>query len=468
VQFGRAPTRRFATPSPYEGGIFLRGCYAVGVPRLDSTPTDISVELDGQLVPARSGEPVACSLWAANEKVFSRSIKYHRPRGPFCLTGSCAQCLMRVDGVPNVFTCQTPAAPGMRLERQNAFPSAKLDLFGLTDWLFPRGLNHHEMFAGVPIAEQVMAKVARQLAGLGKLPDAAPPPGLPAERIEIDTVVVGAGASGLGAAETLKRAGVPHLLLEREDEAGGRLLTGPPEDHVPSPALPEGETIRLGTTAIGVFEEPGGHFLAAATRERLITIHPKRFVLCNGGHAQLIPFENNDLPGVMAARAVSTMIRRHRLLPGKRVAIVGEPNEAKALATLVRVAGGEVVALGGEPLRAHGNSELSAITVLLGGKEQKFDCEIAALCAPAAPSFELARQAGARVDFQPEARVFCVQADAEGRTQAKGVYAAGELLGPMSAVQAHESGVRAAKALVSDLGTPHPASGHVLPKGEGT
>ncbi len=423
------------------------------MPRLDSTPTDISVEIDGQLVPAKAGEPVACSLWAAGEKVFSRSIKYHRPRGPFCFSGACAQCLMRVDGVPNVHTCRTPAAPGMRLERQNAFPSAKLDLFGLTDWLFPRGMNHHEMFAGVPIAEQVMQKVARQLAGLGRLPDQEPPPRLPAEQLQIDTVVVGAGASGLGAAEVLKQAGVPHLLLEREDEPGGRLIFGPPEDHAPSPGLPEGEAIRLGTTALGVFEEPSGHFLAAATSQQLLVVHPKRFLLCNGGHPQLTPFENNDLPGVMAARAVSRMIRRHRLLPGARVAVVGEPKEAAAIAALVRVAGGEAVAVGGKPIRAHGVSELSAITVELEGKEQKVECEVVALCAPAAPSFELARQCGARVDWRPEPQVFCVVADGEGRTQANGVYAAGELLGPMSAAEAHESGKRAAKALIADRGT---------------
>ncbi|MFT3837238.1 MAG: 2Fe-2S iron-sulfur cluster-binding protein [Myxococcaceae bacterium] len=424
------------------------------MPRLDSAPSDISVELDGQLVPARKGEPVAVSLWAADEKVFSRSIKYHRPRGPFCMTGSCAQCLMRVNGVPNIATCCTPAAPGMRLERQNAFPSAKLDLFGLTDWLFPRGLNHHEMFAGVPIAEQVMAKVARQLAGLGKLPDKEPPRRLPPENVQIDTVVVGAGAAGLGAAEVLKHAGVLHLLLEREEEAGGRLIFGPPEEHSPNPALPEGEAIRLGTTALGVFEEPNGHFLAASTSDRLLTIHPKRFVLCNGGHPMLTPFENNDLPGVIAARAVSRMIRRHRLLPGKKIAVVGEPIEARAIAALIRVAGGDPVAIGGKPLRAHGVSDVSSITVLLDGKEQKIDCDAVALCAPASPSFELARQCGARVDWNPEAQVFCVQADAEGRTQAKGVYAAGELLGPMGSVEAHESGKRAAKALLADRGAP--------------
>ena len=390
---------------------------------------------------------MACSLWAAGEKVFSRSIKYHRPRGPFCFSGACAQCLMRVDGVPNVHTCRTPAAPGMRLERQNAFPSAKLDLFGLTDWLFPRGMNHHEMFAGVPIAEQVMQKVARQLAGLGQLPDREGPPRQPAERLEIDTVVVGAGASGLAAAEVLAASQVPHLVLERDVEPGGRLISGPPEDHVPAPAAPPAGSTRLATVALGVFEEPNGHFLAAASAERLLTVHAKRFLFCNGGQPQLLAFENNDLPGVMAARAVSAMIRRHRLLPGKRIAVVGDAAEAQAIAALIRVAGGEPVAVGGKPVRAHGNAELSALTVVLEGKEEKVDCDAAALCAPLEPAFELARQAGAMVEWSPAHGVFTVQADADGRTRAKNVFVAGELLGPMSAAAAAESGRRAAKAL---------------------
>jgi sarcosine oxidase subunit alpha len=87
------------------------------------------------------------------------------------MAASCSQCLMRVDGLPNRFTCQTPVRAGMRLQRQNAFPSARVDVFASIDWLFPRGLDHHSMFAGVPVADKVMAKVARHLAGLGLLPD---------------------------------------------------------------------------------------------------------------------------------------------------------------------------------------------------------------------------------------------------------------------------------------------------------
>ena len=53
--------------------------------RGDSSPT-VTLELDGEPIPAREGEPVACALLAAGQQLFSRSVKYHRPRGPFCMT----------------------------------------------------------------------------------------------------------------------------------------------------------------------------------------------------------------------------------------------------------------------------------------------------------------------------------------------------------------------------------------------
>src|SRR5204863_140029 len=95
---------------------------------------------------AWSSGPQPTSAADLGENVLARSIKYHRPRSAYCFAAACSHCLMRVDGLPNVYTCRTPARAGMRLERQNAFPSAKVDLFGTIDWFFPRGLDHHEMF----------------------------------------------------------------------------------------------------------------------------------------------------------------------------------------------------------------------------------------------------------------------------------------------------------------------------------
>jgi sarcosine oxidase subunit alpha len=170
------------------------------LPDAASRGVSITLDLEGEALPAVEGEPVACSLIAAGEPVLARSIKYHRARGPYCFSGACSHCLMRVDGVPNVYTCRVPARSGLKLERQNAYPSAKVDVFEAIDWFFPKGLDHHEMFAGVPVAEQVMAKVARQLAGLGLLPASPAPQRPPVQILRTRVAVVGGGAAGLSPA----------------------------------------------------------------------------------------------------------------------------------------------------------------------------------------------------------------------------------------------------------------------------
>ncbi|HYG69334.1 MAG TPA: (2Fe-2S)-binding protein, partial [Anaeromyxobacteraceae bacterium] len=53
--------------------------------RLPSFPADVTIQFDGRPIPARRGESVASALLAAGVPLASRSSKYHRPRGPFCL-----------------------------------------------------------------------------------------------------------------------------------------------------------------------------------------------------------------------------------------------------------------------------------------------------------------------------------------------------------------------------------------------
>ncbi len=59
-------------------------------------------EFDGQTVEARAGDTVASALYRAGRRIFTRSFKYHRPRGLLCLAGKCPNCLVNVDGAPNV------------------------------------------------------------------------------------------------------------------------------------------------------------------------------------------------------------------------------------------------------------------------------------------------------------------------------------------------------------------------------
>jgi sarcosine oxidase, subunit alpha len=402
--------------------------------RVDSAPANISIELDGQAVPARDGEPLACALIAAGHTLFARSVKYHRPRGPYCLAAACSQCLMRVDGVPDVFTCRTPARDGMRLERQNVFPTAGLDVFQATDWVFFKGLNHHELFAGVPVAQEVMAAVARKLAGLGRLPDTEAPPRMAAEVQHLDTVIIGGGVSGLAASERLKERGIEHVVFEREPFAGGRAAYGvPAADLAGAPALEH--------NVMGLFDDGEGRFLAVIAHERLLKVHFGKLLVAMGSHPALPAFANNDLPGIYAGRAVARLLRRHGILVGKRIAVVGS-HETSALATWLQEQHVETVAVGADIEAAHGLNHVSSITLTSG---EKVDCDAVAVCAPPSPAFELARQGGARVVFN--GAQFHVEADADGRTSHPDLFVAGEQTGLLTLQQSAESGRRAAEVL---------------------
>lgn len=417
------------------------------MPRFIPVDSPVTIELDGDQLQAREGEPVACAVLANDQLIFSRSPKYHRPRGPFCLTGACAQCLMRVDGIPNVPTCRTAVKPGMRLERQNAMPDVRIDLLRANDFVFRDWFNHHEFMAGWPIAEQVMLKIARQLSGLGVLPERPAEARQPAIIEEHELVVVGGGAAGLAAARQLSNRGVNYVLFEREAQVGGRLITGA---EAGQPA-PWNAPARVGAEVVGLFADDGKAFLAVIEGQRLHLVFYKRLLLTVGGHPMLPTFPNNDLPGVMSGRAVSTLIRRHGVLPGKTIACVGELSEARSLAELVKGAGGTAVAVGAEIERAHGLRAVNAVTVKPGGK---IACEVIATCGPLSPAFELAKCGGAEVVWNAQARCFVVQADARGQTVNPTLFVAGEVRGPMSSSAAAEQGLAAGDALAGGAGAP--------------
>ncbi|MCC6336388.1 MAG: (2Fe-2S)-binding protein [Myxococcales bacterium] len=414
--------------------------------RLSPLTAPITLDLDGETIPAREGEPVAASLIAAGELLFSRSPKYHRPRGPFCLSGACSHCLMRVDGVPNVPTCRVPARAGMHLERQNALPDARVDLLRAADFVFRSWFNHHEFLAGVPIAEDVLQRVARKLSGLGVLPEKPAPGRAPAVKEEHEVVIAGAGAAGLAAAKRLAERGVTHTLFEREREVGGRLLLGLDPD-APAVWQPASDRLRAGALVVGLFADEARPFLVTVEKDRVHVIFYRALILALGGQPFLPTFPNNDLPGVMADRAVAALIRRHEVLPGKTIACVGDPAAAEALSSVVRKAGGHPVAVGAEPLRAHGLRQVDAVTVRTGDREEKVRCDVIAVCGCTAPSFELARAGGAKVAWEPRAKTFVVEADGQGRTANASLFVAGELTGPKSAGQAAASGVAAAEAI---------------------
>src|SRR5262249_37377729 len=77
--------------------------------RLTDPARPLTFTFEGRPVPAIEGQSIAAALYAAGQRVFTRSFKYHRPRGLLCAAGDCPNCLMEVDGRPNVRTCTEPA-----------------------------------------------------------------------------------------------------------------------------------------------------------------------------------------------------------------------------------------------------------------------------------------------------------------------------------------------------------------------
>lgn len=78
----------------------------------------IQIIVDGKPYFAYEGEMIAAALIANSIKAFRYTKHQHKPRGIYCGIGRCTDCIMIVDGVPNVRTCVTPVKNGMIIETQ--------------------------------------------------------------------------------------------------------------------------------------------------------------------------------------------------------------------------------------------------------------------------------------------------------------------------------------------------------------
>jgi predicted molibdopterin-dependent oxidoreductase YjgC len=79
----------------------------------------IRLTFDGVGLRAVAGQTVAAALMAAGRRAWRLTSRRGEPRGLFCGMGVCYDCLVRVDGRPNVRACLAPVAEGMRVETQH-------------------------------------------------------------------------------------------------------------------------------------------------------------------------------------------------------------------------------------------------------------------------------------------------------------------------------------------------------------
>lgn len=407
----------------------------------------VTITLDGEPILAERGEPVAAALVAAGKLMIARSPKFHRPRGPACMRAACDGCLARVDETPNIMTCMVAAEEGTAVVSQNRLGPRETDLLRMTDWFFPEGMNHHELFAGIPGVQNVMQAFARRVAGLGRLPAEAEVPHRAARR-RAGVVVVGAGPSGMAVASELARAGRSVEVLDDQLTPGGGIKALAPAEASAFDGiralfmdLVKQDRIRLRshTVAGGIY----GEDLLVVGPDGAEVLEAEALVLACGAHDGALAFEGNDVPGVMSARAAG-LLHGLGVVVGKKMVVVTSPGGGPFGASLARALPDRVTLTSGEPLRVRGSSHAKGVVVRdAAGKEHEHAADAVLVDAPRSPAYELAEQAGARLTH--EARGYVVTTDA-GRIAAS-IFAVGEMTGTpfeASAITADAARVAAA------------------------
>ncbi|MBB4894821.1 aerobic-type carbon monoxide dehydrogenase small subunit (CoxS/CutS family) [Streptomyces olivoverticillatus] len=79
----------------------------------------LTVYVDGVPHPARPGQTVAALLLATGRTAWRSTRHGGRPRGLFCGIGVCHDCLVAVNGLPDVRACLREVCDGDRIETQD-------------------------------------------------------------------------------------------------------------------------------------------------------------------------------------------------------------------------------------------------------------------------------------------------------------------------------------------------------------
>ena len=309
------------------------------------------------------------------------------------------------------------------------------------------------------------------------------------ERNDKPAIVIGAGPAGLCAAIELKKAGAPVILIDENAKPGGQLFkqihkffgsrehkAGVRGFDIGNELLGEsvalGIDVRLSTEVVGI--EKGLKVWAVEKRQRSYTIDAGSLIIATGATENSLSFPGWTLPGVMTAGCAQTLINVHRVLPGRRVLMVGSGNVGVIVAYQLLQAGAEVPAvieaaprLGGygvhtakvrragvpfrtgtTVIRAEGRESVERAVIAkvderfqpIPGTEETIEVDTICIAVGLTPSIELASIAGCKMLYVPELGGNMPAHDEYMRSSVESVYIVGDIAGVEEASTAMEEG----------------------------
>lgn len=376
---------------------------------------------DGKPIRAYEGDSIASALFRAGVRVFSRSMKFHRPRGLYCGANRCFSCAMRVDGIPGVRTCSTLARDGMVVETEGGLQSANFDLLSVLDHIFRKQFDYQSRFIRPRFLVPFYQRAVRRLATPRKLPDKAVS-FHHLERTTTDVLIVGHGLSGSAACGALRGLGISAHVADRHGT----------EVFPPSTAFGYYEDGR-----VGVLTETGGMLVKA-----------KAVLLATGRIETGLALPNADLPGVMLPEAVNHLSKR-RVKPGSNAFLIGANELRDGVESELESLGCRVVGSCEDPARIArivGGKRVRSVDVRGdGGKIERWLCDIVVLLGPLVPYVNLAQQAGCRL--KPSGEFWVVDTEGAGATSVPTVFSSGSVTGLRSADERVASGKIVAKSI---------------------
>lgn len=269
--------------------------------------TEKTFHFEGQEIIAQEGQSLAAALTQAGIRAFRETAK-DAQRGIFCGMGVCQDCLVSVDGTPNLRACMTPVQDGMNVTRQVALPA-------------------FDEATETPIEDAL--------------------------HLSPDVLIVGGGAGGLSAAIAAASAGASVVVLDERKVAGGQyykqaangaILDQQQGDgaQLVAEAKASGAQIIAGVELWGAFD--GLMFLGHREGAPVIA-KPKTAIIATGAYERPVTVPGWTLPGVMTTGAAQTLWRSYQTLPGKRIAVCGSGPLNVQVALELAKGGAEIVYL---------------------------------------------------------------------------------------------------------------------------
>src|SRR5215467_13179575 len=363
------PTR--SVPYPRPGPSVAGNGHGAAAMRLPPQPGEVidrarelSFTWNGREFAAYQGDTIISALAAAGERVFSRSMKYHRPRGLLTASFHDPGCMVQVGDEPNVRGAHRLVADGVAVTSQNAWPSLRFDAKAANRFAgrFLTAGFYYKTFMRPQALWPAYASVLRRFVNGGQVS-----PGTPHDRPEKrhahpDVLVAGGGPAGMAAAVAAARAGASVLLVEEEHHLGGHLRWGGEADLAALADLAgqvaAEEDIEVLTNAV-VLGRYDGNWVAVLERfeagglreiappgqhsERLVKARAKTLVVAPGLIERPYVIEGNDLPGVMLSTSVRRLINLYAVKPGERAVVLSANAEGDTAVADLKRAGVDVV-----------------------------------------------------------------------------------------------------------------------------